>query len=158
MVLLNTALANCHSNFSPNPSHRPIDALQICIWNVDTGQVEGKISHSGEDQLTSVSWSPDGAKISCGGKSGQFYQCDTKGVVLDSWEGIRVVGLHYRRDGKSVLAADTHHRIRSYNFDELSDASVSTDSHCNIARTFLGLVKVGERVRMVELVSSPGSS
>ena len=99
--------------------------LQICIWNVDTGQVEGKISHSGEDQLTSVSWSPDGAKISCGGKSGQFYQCDTKGVVLDSWEGIRVVGLHYRRDGKSVLAADTHHRIRSYNFDELSDASVS---------------------------------
>lgn len=97
---------------------------EICIWNVDTGQVEGKISHSGEDQLTSVSWSPDGAKISCGGKSGQFYQCDTKGVVLDSWEGIRVVGLHYRRDGKSVLAADTHHRIRSYNFDELSDASV----------------------------------
>ena len=105
--------------------------LQICIWNVDTGQVEGKISHSGEDQLTSVSWSPDGAKISCGGKSGQFYQCDTKGVVLDSWEGIRVVGLHYRRDGKSVLAADTHHRIRSYNFDELSDASVSV---CLLAR------------------------
>ena len=138
MVLLNTALANCHSNFYPCPSHRPIDVLQICIWNVDTGQVEGKISHSGEDQLTSVSWSPDGAKISCGGKSGQFYQCDTKGVVLDSWEGIRVVGLHYRRDGKSVLAADTHHRIRSYNFDELSDASVSTHSHCNIARTFLG--------------------
>jgi hypothetical protein len=33
--------------------------------------------------------SPDGKKISCGGNRGQFYQCDTKGTVLDSWEGIR---------------------------------------------------------------------
>jgi hypothetical protein len=32
--------------------------------------------------------------------------------------------LAYRKDSKSVLAADTHHRIRSYNFDELSDATI----------------------------------
>ena len=56
---------------------------------------------------------------------GQFYQCDAKGQVLDSWEGVRVQCLSYRKDGKSVLAADTHHRLRSYNFEELSDYSVS---------------------------------
>jgi hypothetical protein len=33
--------------------------------------------------------SPDGQRISCGGNRGQFYHCDTKGTVLDSWEGIR---------------------------------------------------------------------
>ena len=115
--------------------------------------MEGKISHSTEDSLTTVSWSPDGRKITCGGSRGnnyeysptknilhqlkmypihrniflflgQFYQCDAKGQVLDSWEGVRVQCLSYRKDGKSVLAADTHHRLRSYNFEELSDYSV----------------------------------
>ena len=143
------------------------------MWNVDTGLLEGKISHSTEDSLTTVSWSPDGRKITCGGsrgkiflkhvqvpneqnkqisnvhyqittlvvvnhilfkfpfyyQTGQFYQCDAKGQVLDSWEGVRVQCLSYRRDGKSVLAADTHHRLRSYNFEELSDYSVSTGEH-----------------------------
>ncbi len=105
-------------------SHSHVPSVQVCLWNVETGQLEGKISHTTEDCLTAVSWSPDGNKIACGGKGGQFYQCDTKGVVLDSWEGIRVQALHYRRDGKSVVAADTHHRIRSYNFEELNDAQV----------------------------------
>ena len=43
------------------------------------------------------------------------------GNVLDSWEGVRVKGLWCRNDGKTVLAADSHHRIRGYNFDELSE-------------------------------------
>ena len=47
--------------------------------------------------------------------------------MLDSWEGVRVQCLSYRKDGKSVLAADTHHRLRSYNFEELSDYSVSIE-------------------------------
>jgi hypothetical protein len=40
---------------------------------------------------------------SCG--RGQFYQCDSQGTVLDSWEGVRVQGLAYRADGKQILAA-----------------------------------------------------
>lgn len=102
----------------------PEDCDEVCIWNVDSGTLECKIAHSSEDSLTTVSWSPDGRKIACGGSRGQFYQCDTKGTVLDSWEGVRVQALAYRRDGKSVLAADTHHRIRAYNFEELTDYSV----------------------------------
>jgi len=107
----------------------PEDCDEIHLWNVDTGLLEGKISHSTEDSLTTVSWSPDGRKITCGGSRGQFYQCDAKGQVLDSWEGVRVQCLSYRKDGKSVLAADTHHRLRSYNFEELSDYSVLQEDH-----------------------------
>jgi hypothetical protein len=40
---------------------------------------------------------------------------------MDSWEGVRVQSMAFQVDGKYVLAADTHHRIRGYNFDELTD-------------------------------------
>ena len=43
------------------------------MWNVDTGLLEGKISHSTEDSLTTVSWSPDGRKITCGGSRGKIF-------------------------------------------------------------------------------------
>jgi hypothetical protein len=42
------------------------------------------------------------------------------GNLLDTWEGIRVQFLAGQPD-KTVLAADTHYRIRGYNFDELTD-------------------------------------
>ena len=72
---------------------------------------------------------------------GQFYQCDAKGQVLDSWEGVRVQCLSYRKDGKSVLAADTHHRLRSYNFEELSDYSVSLQEPYLYQKVWLYAVK-----------------
>jgi hypothetical protein len=64
-----------------------------------------------------------------GGNRGQFYQCDTHGTVIDSWEGVRVQCLNYRADGKHILAADTHHRVRSYNFEELSDTPLVQEDH-----------------------------
>lgn len=48
---------------------------------------------------------------------------DIEGQVLDSWEGVRVNCLWCRSD-KTVLAADTHHRIRYYNFENLSDGNL----------------------------------
>ena len=60
------------------------------LWDVVAGRLETKVSHSGEDSLTCVSWSPDGRRVAAGGNRGQFYQCDTHGTVLDSWEGVRV--------------------------------------------------------------------
>lgn len=107
----------------------PEECEEVCIWNVETGALEAKISHSSEDSLTTVSWSPDSKRIACGGSKGQFYQCDTNGLVLDSWEGVRVVCLSFRRDGKSILAADTHFRLRAYNFEELADHSLLTEDH-----------------------------
>lgn len=53
-----------------------------------------------------------------------FLSKDLEGNVVDSWEGVRVNCLWCRSDGKTVLAADTHHRVRSYNFDELTDTNM----------------------------------
>ncbi|KMQ87140.1 wd repeat-containing protein 26-like protein [Lasius niger] len=54
---------------------------------------------------------------------------DMDGNVSDSWEGVRVKCLWCRSDGKTVLAADTHHRIRGYNFDDLCDFTVLQEDH-----------------------------
>jgi hypothetical protein len=61
----------------------------------------GKI-HFGKDGHCGF-WTPDiFIVLWC---RGQFYQCDSQGTVLDSWEGVRVQGLAYRSDGKQILAA-----------------------------------------------------
>lgn len=107
----------------------PDDCPEVWLWEVATGRLETKVSHSGEDSLTCASWAPDGRRLAVGGNRGQLYQCDTHGTVLDSWEGVRVQCLAYRADGRHILAADTHHRVRSYNFEELSDTPVIQEDH-----------------------------
>lgn len=108
----------------------PEESEEVWVWNVDTGTLECKIAHSAEDSLTTVAWSPDGRKIACGGNRGQFYQCDSKGTVLEHKEGVRVKALAFRKDSKFILAADTHHRIRAYNLEEeVSDYPVLQESH-----------------------------
>ena len=52
-----------------------------------------------------------------------FFQ-DMDGNVLESWEGVRVNGIAALNDGKSILAADTHMRIRTYNFDDITDSGL----------------------------------
>lgn len=107
----------------------PEDCPEVWLWEVATGRLETKVSQSNEDSLTCVSWSPDGRRLTAGGTRGQFYQCDTNGTVLDSWDGVRVQCLAYRADGKHILAADTHNRVRSYNFEELSDQPLIQEDH-----------------------------
>ncbi|XP_074661066.1 WD repeat-containing protein 26-like [Tubulanus polymorphus] len=99
----------------------PDDCSDLWLWNVETGDLRVKMSQSPEDSLTCASWHVDSRKFVTGGTRGQFYQCDLDGNVLDSWEGVRVQCLACQQDGKTVLASDTHHRIRGYNFDELTD-------------------------------------
>jgi len=113
----------------------PEDCPEVWLWDVASGRLDTKVSHSGEDSLICVSWSPDCKRISTGGGRGQFYQCDTHGTVLDSWEGVRVQCLAYRADGKHILAADTHHRLRSYNFEELSDQPLIQEDHAIMSFT-----------------------
>ncbi|XP_014272127.1 WD repeat-containing protein 26 isoform X4 [Halyomorpha halys] len=114
--------------WSPDGSHLiacgPEDCPELWLWNMETEELRVKLSHSPDDSLTSCSWHRDGTRFVTGGIRGQFYQCDLSGNVLDSWEGVRVNSLWCRSDGKSVLAADTHHRIRTYNFEDLSDANI----------------------------------
>lgn len=125
--------------WSPDDSHLivcgPEDCSDLWIWNVQMGELRVKMTHSPEDSLTSCAWHKDGKKFVTGGIRGQFYQCDLDGNVLDSWEGVRVQGLFCRKDGRTVLAADSHHRIRGYVFDDLTDFSLIQEDHSIISFT-----------------------
>lgn len=120
-------------SWSPDSSHLaacgPDDCPELWVWQVETGQLRTKLSHASEDSLTSCAWHPDGRRFVAGGCRGQFYLCDLEGNVLESWEGVRVQALAWKTDGKTVLAADTHHRIRGYNFDDLTDCNILQEDH-----------------------------
>uniref|UniRef100_A0A673B1G6 WD repeat-containing protein 26 n=1 Tax=Sphaeramia orbicularis TaxID=375764 RepID=A0A673B1G6_9TELE len=107
----------------------PDDCSELWLWNVQTGELRTKMSQSHEDSLTSVSWNPDGKRFVTGGQRGQFYQCDLDGNLLDSWEGVRVQCLWCLSDGRTVLASDTHQRIRGYNFEDLTDRNIVQEDH-----------------------------
>lgn len=54
---------------------------------------------------------------------------DLDGNLLDSWEGVRVQCLWCLSDGRTVLASDTHQRIRGYNFEDLTDRNMCVSAH-----------------------------
>ncbi|KAI3360681.1 hypothetical protein L3Q82_002546 [Scortum barcoo] len=54
---------------------------------------------------------------------------DLDGNLLDSWEGVRVQCLWCLSDGRTVLASDTHQRIRGYNFEDLTDKNIVQEDH-----------------------------
>lgn len=118
----------CYLTWSPDDQHILVTGNEECsdIWlfDVKAGIQKNRMSQSNEDSLIAAAWFPDGQKYVCGGKKGQFYQVDLDGNVLESWEGVRVYGLHCLSDGRSVLAADSHCRIRSYDFDSILDKEV----------------------------------
>lgn len=93
-----------------------------------TEQLHVKMSHSTEDSLTAAAWHASSDKFVCGGARGQFYHCSLDGTLVNSWDGVRVNALACRSDGRSVLAADTHHRVRLYDFADLTDRNVSVPS------------------------------
>uniref|UniRef100_A0AAR2LN99 WD repeat-containing protein 26 n=1 Tax=Pygocentrus nattereri TaxID=42514 RepID=A0AAR2LN99_PYGNA len=107
----------------------PDDCSELWLWNVQSGELRTKMSQSHEDSLTSVAWNPDGKRFVTGGQRGQFYQCDLDGNLLDSWEGVRVQCLWCLSDGRTVLASDTHQRIRGYNFEDLTDRNIVQEDH-----------------------------
>lgn len=107
----------------------PDDCSELWVWNVETGELRKRMSQSPDDSLTSASWQADGKQFVTGGTRGQFYLCDLDGNVKESWEGVRVQCLGCRQDNKTVLASDTHHRIREYNFEDLTDRHLIQEDH-----------------------------
>lgn len=104
--------------WSPDSKHLVVGGPEDCpdcwIWNIEEEKVPVKMSHSSDDSLTSIAFNHDGTKFVTGGTRGQFYLCDLNGLILDSWDGVRVTGLAFRNDNKTILASDTHFRIRTY--------------------------------------------
>ncbi|ELT95066.1 hypothetical protein CAPTEDRAFT_161952 [Capitella teleta] len=107
----------------------PDECSELWLWNVQTGELRIKMSLSSDDSLTSAAWRHDSKRFVTGGIRGQFYQCDLDGNMLDSWEGVRIQCLGCQADNRTVLASDTHQRIRTYNFEELTDEHLIQEDH-----------------------------
>ncbi|KAL5009252.1 hypothetical protein ScPMuIL_014833 [Solemya velum] len=107
----------------------PDDCSELWLWNVDVRLLRVKMSQSQEDSLTSAAWHVDGKKFVTGGIRGQFYQCDLDGNVVYNWDGVRVKCMACQLDGKTVLAADTHHRVRGYVMEDSTDFPVIQEDH-----------------------------
>lgn len=114
--------------WSPNNNYLAIcgteDSSELSIWDVTTGELKSKLNQSSEDFLTCVSWYPDGSQLSCGGLKGHFYSCNTDGHLNSMWDCIRVQCLACLPDNRTVIAADTHHRMRSYDFELHRDSNL----------------------------------
>ncbi|KAG1693958.1 WD repeat-containing protein 26 [Nymphon striatum] len=127
-----------HISWSPDDKYiiacGPDDCSEIWIWNVPKEELHLKLNRSSEDSLISASWYFDGRKFVAAGTRGQFYLYDLDGSFLESWEGVRVHCVCCTKDGK-VLASDTHNRIRTYNFEELTDSNVIQEDHAIMSFT-----------------------
>lgn len=102
------------------------DGPELSVYNISERRLHRRIQESADDHLAAVAWQSCSTKLVCGGTKGTFFQCNIDGALLNSWEGIRVRSLACRRNDHSVLAADTHNRIRAYEYDYLSDYQSQT--------------------------------
>ncbi|XP_017490651.1 PREDICTED: WD repeat-containing protein 26-like, partial [Rhagoletis zephyria] len=110
----------------------PEEAGEFWIWDCtvsDTGLIKHKGNNQTDDSLTTCAWHPDSQRFVAAGTRGHFYQIDLEGNIVDNWEGVRVQCLAYKKDGRVVLAADTHYRIRGYNFEEVNDFTLIKEDH-----------------------------
>ncbi|XP_035908333.1 WD repeat-containing protein 26 homolog [Anopheles stephensi] len=107
--------------WSPDSKHfiacGPDDCPDLWLWDVEHEKLVTKFSHSTDDSLTCAAFNREGTRFVTGGTRGQFYLVDLDGILHDNWEGVRVNGLAFLSDNKTVLAADTHYRIRGYSFE-----------------------------------------
>lgn len=122
---------DCHANgvtfveWSPDSRYLLVcgaeeSSSELLIFNVDELKLYAKVfnqTQANDDSLTCAAFSPDGQRFVTGSNRGQFYMCDLEGNVINSMEGVRVNSLAFLNDNATVLAADTHYRIRSYSFE-----------------------------------------
>jgi WD40 repeat protein len=107
----------------------PDECSELWVWNVETWELRVKFCQSAEDSLTSASWYGNGQRFVCGGTRGQFYLVDLDGNKLNQFEGIRVQCVACLPDNKTVIAADTHKRIRAFNFEDKTDTPILQEDH-----------------------------
>ncbi|KAI2799628.1 WD repeat-containing protein 26, partial [Blomia tropicalis] len=107
----------------------PEESGEFWIWDTHTGTIKHKGINQNDDSLTTCAWHKDSKKFVAGGTRGHFYIIDLNGTIVENWEGVRVQSLAYKNDGKTVLAADTHFRIRGYNFEDVTDYNIIREDH-----------------------------
>lgn len=104
------------------------EASELWIWAVETGEQRSHVTQQVEDHLSALAWAPDSQSLVVSGLKGSFYHMDLEGQVLDQLEGVRIRSLWTKKDGRTVLGADTHHRIRAYAFEDMSETELLRES------------------------------
>eukprot|EP00731_Ephydatia_muelleri_P027695 Em0019g568a len=100
------------------------DCSEALVFNSETGEMKCRVHNSPEESLTCCAWHNDGKRFYLGGTRGQFFECNLDGSVMASWEGIRLQAIATHPSSDVVYAADTHNRIRQYNFRDKSSATL----------------------------------
>lgn len=135
--LINVTTSVGFVSWSPDDTMICVCGVEKCpeavVWTLagpgPSATVKCRITQSAEDVLTCCAWSPDSRFIYTGGQQGQFYKYDIQTSTYFTWEGVRLHSVATLRDNKVVLAADSHRRVRSYNFDDYADGTVCEEEH-----------------------------
>uniref|UniRef100_A0A7E4UN09 LisH domain-containing protein n=1 Tax=Panagrellus redivivus TaxID=6233 RepID=A0A7E4UN09_PANRE len=96
--------------------------------------VQDHIIRLGVEKFTVADFfpSPRQHRIVCADQKGNFTVHDVDHDLSDKgndFEGLRVNGLYCLKDGRTVLASDTLFRIRSYNFENMTDLTLIEEAH-----------------------------
>ncbi|KAL3093403.1 hypothetical protein niasHS_005917 [Heterodera schachtii] len=97
------------------------------IYFVPSGRLVKEYVHYTGDAFTTVAFFKDGShKLACAGEKGHFHVYDIHRPEDSAkmFEGFRIRCLYACMDGKTVLAADTHNRIRAYDFETMHEQTL----------------------------------
>ncbi|TMS36140.1 hypothetical protein L596_003385 [Steinernema carpocapsae] len=99
----------------------------VVVFNVHVGALETVIRAERGETFSSICFgNSHNYSVACADQKGHFYYCDIKrsSPPRNSFDGYRIRSLHCMKDGKTILAADTHNRIRSYRIDNGDEATI----------------------------------
>lgn len=101
------------------------------IYYVPSGRLVKEYTRFTGDSFASVSFFKDKShKLACAGQKGHFHVYDIHRPEDNAkmFEGFRIRCLYACSDGKTVLAADTHNRIRKYDFETQREHTIIQES------------------------------
>ncbi|XP_065883697.1 WD repeat-containing protein 26-like isoform X2 [Dysidea avara] len=106
------------------------DSSEAIVYITESGEEKCRVHQTSEDCPTCCAWHNDGTKFYVAGTRGQFFECSSRdGSILGQYEGVRLRCIAVQACTNNVLAADTHCRIRSYNFQEHTSNLIIQEDH-----------------------------
>jgi WD40 repeat protein len=103
----------------------------VFVFDVEAGTFERECrNYATESYSVACFFRGDNYKIVCGDQRGHFslYNVLNADESPKQFEGFRIRCLYGMKDGKTVLAADTHNRIRRYDFDSMTESTIISEN------------------------------
>ncbi|XP_019864282.1 PREDICTED: WD repeat-containing protein 26-like isoform X1 [Amphimedon queenslandica] len=106
------------------------DCTEVIVYDTSNWTEKCRVSNSTEDSLTCCAWHHSGRKFYVGGLRGQFYECSAEdGSITSSWEGVRLHAIATHPYNETVYGADSHMRVRQYNFEDKTHSTLIKEDH-----------------------------